>query len=118
VPPDAAIVVLLPAHRPLLPAVTFTATLPTVTATVFVLLQPLYVPVTVYVVDVDGDATTLAPYVELSPVAGPHVYTVAPDAESVALLPLQTVTAVLATFRLKFGLTVTGITLVLEQPAP
>ena len=42
----------------------------TVTVTLALLLQPLVVPVTVYVVVVDGFAVTLAPVVAESPVEG------------------------------------------------
>lgn len=46
----------------------------TVTVTTSVFTQPFaFVPVTVYVVVLAGDALTLAPEVALRPVAGDHV---------------------------------------------
>ena len=44
----------------------------TVTVTITVLLQPLVVPVTVYIVVDDGLAVTLAPVVADKPVDGDH----------------------------------------------
>jgi len=55
-----------------------------------VIEQPVFVPVTVYVVVVAGLAVTLAPLVALRPVPGDHVYPpVAPEAVSSTLPPLQ-----------------------------
>lgn len=57
-------------------------------------LQPLF-PVTVYVVVVDGLATTVAPVVALNPAAGDHVYELAPEAVMVVVVtPEQIVVAV------------------------
>jgi hypothetical protein len=50
----------------------------TVTVTCAVAVQPLAVPVTVYVIVEEGLAETLAPVVALRPVAGDHVYEFAP----------------------------------------
>ncbi len=50
------------------------------------LLHPLVVPVTVYVVFTDGEAVTVWPVVEDNAVAGDHVYVVPPLAESIAAL--------------------------------
>ena len=47
------------------------------------------VPVTVYVVVEEGEATTVAPVVLLRPVDGVHEYVVAPVAVSEELLPAQ-----------------------------
>ena len=54
------------------------------TVTVTCAVHPPGVPVTVYVVVVAGDAVTDEPVVALNPVAGLHVYEVAPVAVSVA----------------------------------
>jgi hypothetical protein len=56
----------------------------TVTVTCPVAEQPLDVPVTVYVVVVVGFAVTDEPVVALNPVAGLHVYVLAPLTVSVA----------------------------------
>ena len=58
----------------------------TVTVTVATSVQPLLVPVTVYIVVEDGDAEKEAPLPE-----GLHEYDVAPLADTVVLLPLQMV---------------------------
>ena len=58
----------------------------TVTVTVATSVQPLLVPVTVYVVVDDGDAENDDPLPE-----GLHEYDVAPLADTVVLLPLQIV---------------------------
>ena len=56
------------------------------------LLQPLAAtPVTVYVVVVVGFAVGLAQLVQDNPVAGDHVYVLAPVAASVVLLPMHMV---------------------------
>ena len=58
----------------------------TVTVPCPVEVQPLKsVPVTVYVMVEAGFAVTVEPVVALSPVAGDHVYVVAPLAVSVAV---------------------------------
>ena len=54
------------------------------TMTVTCAVHPPGVPVTVYVVVVVGDAVTEEPVVALKPVAGVHVYDVAPVAVKVA----------------------------------
>jgi hypothetical protein len=61
-----------------------------VIVSVAVLLHPpLVVPVTVYVVVEVGVAVTLAPVVEDSPIAGPHVYVPpAPAPEAVTAMPV------------------------------
>ena len=66
-------------------------TLIIVIETVAEAVQPLNVPVTVYIVEVVGLAVTLAPVVALRPVAGAHAYVVdVPDAvTSTPLPPLQ-----------------------------
>lgn len=53
----------------------------TLTAIVFVLLQPLVVPVIVYVIGLVGEAVTLAPVLALNPVVGDQVYVVAPPTD-------------------------------------
>jgi hypothetical protein len=60
-----------------------------------VLTQPdASVPVTVYVVVVEGVAIVIDPLVTVRSVAGDHVYVLAPDAVSVELVPLQKSVAV------------------------
>ena len=62
----------------------------TVTVTLAVEVQPFApVPVTVYVVVVAGDADTVAPVVDASPVEGLHVYETAPLAVNAVLSPWQ-----------------------------
>ena len=61
---------------------------PTVTVTVVVFTHdgvPAVVPVTVYVVVEVGLAVTVAPLVALNPVAGDHVYVLAPEAVRLTL---------------------------------
>ena len=54
-------------------------------------VHPLISPVTVYVVEADGLAETLAPVVALNAVEGLHVYVLAPLALSVIDCPLHIV---------------------------
>lgn len=61
----------------------------TVTTTVWVSVQLLFEPVTVYVVVPDGEAITEEPVVLLSPVGGDHVYELAPLAVNVTFCPVQ-----------------------------
>jgi hypothetical protein len=63
----------------------------TVTAEVTVPVHPPEAAVIVYVVLTAGDAVTLVPLVELSPVPGLQVYVVPPLAVSVAEFPAQIV---------------------------
>lgn len=86
----------------------------TVKTAVFVLLQPLVVPVTVYVIPlVDVEVTTL-PVVALNPVGGDHAYVDAPFAVNVADEPAQTVCAL--TVIVGIGTTVKVAVAVAEQP--
>lgn len=71
-----------------------TAVGPALTTTVTVVspevVQPVFNPVTVYVVVVVGFAVTIAPEVALRPVLGDHVYPFeAPEAVRTALPPVQ-----------------------------
>ena len=61
----------------------------TVTVTLVVPVQPDVVPVTVYMVVDAGLAVTVAPVVELRPVAGDQLYVVAPDAVRLTEPPVQ-----------------------------
>lgn len=74
------------------------------------------VPVTVYVVDDDGDATGLKILEALKPVAGSQLKELAPLAERFVLAPLQMVAppVILITGR---GVTVTVNEAVLEHPS-
>ena len=73
VAPEAVSDVLLPLHTVVLPDVVTFGSAFTVTAIALVAVQPLVVPVTVYVVLAVADVLTLPPVVALSPVAGVHV---------------------------------------------
>ena len=74
------------------------------------------VPVTVYIVVVDGFAITLAVFVALNPVDGVHTYVVAPLAVKAVLKPSQIVASEPAlTFGNWFAVTVVTA-LVEEQP--
>jgi hypothetical protein len=80
--------------------------------TVLVAVQPLApVPVTVYIVLVDGD--TMAP---LDKLPGVIVYVLAPVAVSVVLLPAHIVVADAVRFTVGFGSTVIATVLVAVQP--
>jgi hypothetical protein len=63
----------------------------TVTVTCCDAEHPSEFPVTVYVVVVKGVAVALEPVEELSDADGLHEYVFAPEAESIALCPTQTV---------------------------
>jgi hypothetical protein len=75
----------------------------TVTATVAVAVQPAAPPVTVYVCELAGVATTDAPVVTFNPVEGDHVYVVAPNAFIFVESPAQ-----------KVGVTADAVTVVVE----
>ncbi len=79
----------------------------TLTVTIAVPMQPLVVPVTVYVVVLAGDARTTVPLVALSPVDGDHVYVVPPDAVKVSVAPAQIVALLACMPIVGPGLTVT-----------
>jgi hypothetical protein len=85
----------------------------TVSTEVFVPLQLLAVPVTVYVTDVVAVLVTVDPVVALKPVAGLHVYVEAPPAVKVAVLPAHIVGEFTVTVGV--GLTVTVVVLTPEQ---
>ena len=89
----------------------------TVTVAWSVFTQPFEsVPVTVYIVVVDGFAITLAVFVALNPVDGVHTYVVAPLAVKAVLKPSQIVASEPAlTFGNWFAVTVVTA-LVEEQP--
>jgi hypothetical protein len=73
---------------------------------VALLLQPFVVPVTVYVVDDAGVATTVAPLPVFRLPAGDQLYAAAPLAVSVALCVMQMITGGV-TFRTGKGFTLT-----------
>ena len=86
----------------------------TVIVTVDVLLQPLaFVPVTVYVVVVEGDTETDDPVSE----PGIHMYVVAPEAVSVVVVPLQIVLDDADAVTVGVMITVTVTCAVEAQPA-
>lgn len=106
VPPDAVKVVPLQ-PPPLLPALTEGSEL-TLTVTIALPLQPAVLPVTVYVVVVEGEAVTLLPVVAERPAPGDHVYVLPPVAVKVVVLPAQMPTFALAlTDGVELTLTVT-----------
>lgn len=78
----------------------------TVTVAVAVAVQEESVPVMVYTVVEEGLALTGEPFVELSPVAGDHVYELAPFAVSVAVSPEQIVAPATVTVGLEITSTV------------
>lgn len=85
-PPLAVRVVLLPLHIVNDGFAVIVGSGFTVTVLVAIAAQPL---VTVYVVVVDGVATTTGPVVVFNPVDGLHIYVLAPLAVNVVLFPLQ-----------------------------
>lgn len=89
----------------------------TVIVTVAISLQPLVVPVTVYVVVEAGLAVTDAVFVALKPVEGLQVYVVAPPAvNTVPVPPVHIDEEVGVTVTVGGGFTVTGTDCVLVQP--
>src|SRR5215203_4867272 len=79
----------------------------TLSVTDCVLTQPdAFVPVTVYVVVVEGVAIVTEPLVTERSVAGDHTYVLAPDAVSVELVPLQKLVEVAEMFIVGSGFTV------------
>jgi hypothetical protein len=82
----------------------------TFTVIVLVAEHPLLLPVTVYVVEVEGLAVTVEEVVLFNPVAGDQVYVVAPDTLSKAEAPLH---------MLVFGLDVsTGVAVTVTTTVP
>ena len=84
------------------------------------MVQPFpFVPVTVYVVVVGGLAVTVAPVVEDNPVAGVHVYVVAPFAVNETLVPAHIAEGDAGlTFIVGTGETVIVVLAELEHPLP
>lgn len=118
--PPAIILILSPEHISGAggASVTVGVILTVIAALSFVLQPPVPTPVTVYVVETDGVATTLSPNVTFNPVGGDQEYDPTPPVLSITLLPLQIVAAVIFIVITGTGYTTIAWVAVAEHPDP